>query len=272
MSSIYEIAPPASVDKARSTKALSPVVAIETTDLWRIYHLGSLEVAPLQGVNLRIEQGHFVALKGRSGSGKTTLLNCIGGLDQPSKGQIRILGEDICGWKERKLTEWRRKQVGFIFQSLGLMPSLSAYENVELILRISGVKGTERHRRSVDALDLVGLTPWMDHRPFEMSGGQQQRVAIARALVNEPKLILADEPTGELDSNTAKEILGLFQRIVRERKVTFLMVSHDSLVDEFVDQVFLLRDGKVVSAVDAEPELAVWAREPEKQNGVGAAF
>lgn len=229
-------------------------VAIETEDLWRIYRLGSLEVAALQGVNLRIHKGSFVALKGRSGSGKTTLLNCLGGLDQPSKGAIRIYGEEIGGWSERKLTEWRRHHVGFIFQSFGLMPSLSAYENVELILRISGVKGKERHQRAVDALDLVGLTPWMDHRPFEMSGGQQQRVAIARALVNEPQLILADEPTGELDSNTATEILGLFKSIVQERDMTFLMVTHDSLVDEFVDEVLLLRDGQVISTLDAEPD------------------
>jgi len=257
MSSISEFAPAATAEPPKRSRPSSGVAAIETTDLWRIYHLGSQEVAALQGVNLRIEQGSFVALKGRSGSGKTTLLNCIGGLDKPSKGQIRILGEDIGGWNERKLTEWRRMQVGFIFQSFGLMPSLSAYENVELILRISGVKGKERHKRSVDALDLVGLTPWMDHRPFEMSGGQQQRVAIARSLVNEPKLILADEPTGELDSNTAREILSLFQSIVRERQMTFLMVSNDSLVDEYVDEVLLLQDGRVVSSLDAEPEAAV---------------
>ena len=257
MSSISEFAPAATAEPPKRSRPSSGVAAIETTDLWRIYHLGSQEVAALQGVNLRIEQGSFVALKGRSGSGKTTLLNCIGGLDKPSKGQIRILGEDIGGWNERKLTEWRRMQVGFIFQSFGLMPSLSAYENVELILRISGVKGKERHKRSVDALDLVGLTPWMDHRPFEMSGGQQQRGAIARSLVNEPKLILADEPTGELDSNTAREILSLFQSIVRERQMTFLMVSHDSLVDEYVDEVLLLQDGQVVSTLDVEPEAAI---------------
>lgn len=256
MSSTPEFAPPLTGEANPPRRTSSGIAAIETSDLWRVYHLGSLEVAALQGVNLRIDKGSFVALKGRSGSGKTTLLNCLGGLDQPTRGQIRIYGEEIGGWNERKLTEWRRTHVGFIFQSFGLMPSLSAYENVELILRISGVKGKERHKRAVEALDLVGLTPWMDHRPFEMSGGQQQRVAIARSLVNEPQLILADEPTGELDSNTAREILGLFQGIVRERQMTFLMVTHDSLVDEFVDEVLLLRDGKVVSALDAEPEQA----------------
>lgn len=225
----------------------SGVPAIETEDLWRIYKLGSQEVVALRGVNLVVPQGRFIALKGRSGSGKTTLLNCIGGLDQPTKGSVRIFGEEIAGWNERKLTEWRREQVGFIFQSFGLMPSLSAYENVELILRIAGVKARERHKRTVDMLKLVGLANWMDHRPFEMSGGQQQRVAIARALANHPKLILADEPTGELDSNTAREILDMFRTIVREQHVTFLMVTHDSLVDDYVDQVLLLKDGQIVS-------------------------
>lgn len=254
MSSTSETSTTTQAKASKVQRASSGIVPIETTDLWRIYKAGSMEVTALQGVNLRIEQGSFVALKGRSGSGKTTLLNCLGGLDQPSKGQIRIYGAEIGGWSERKLTEWRRMHVGFIFQSFGLMPSLSAYENVELILRISGVKSKERHRRSVDALDQVGLTPWMDHRPFELSGGQQQRVAIARALVNEPQLVLADEPTGDLDSDTAKEILGLFKGIVRERNITFLMVTHDSLVDEFVDDVLLLRDGQFVSTLDAEPE------------------
>ena len=254
MPSTSETSTTTQAESSKVRRASSGSVPIETTDLWRIYKAGSMEVTALQGVNLRIEQGSFVALKGRSGSGKTTLLNCLGGLDQPSKGQIRIYGAEIGGWSERKLTEWRRMHVGFIFQSFGLMPSLSAYENVELILRISGVKSKERHRRSVDALDLVGLAPWMDHRPFELSGGQQQRVAIARALVNEPQLVLADEPTGDLDSDTAKEILGLFKGIVRERNITFLMVTHDSLVDEFVDDVLLLRDGQFVSTLDAEPE------------------
>ena len=151
-----------------------PNTAIETEDVWRIYKTGSLEVAALKGVNLQIAQGTFAALKGRSGSGKTTLLNCIGGLDSPTEGKIRIFGEEIHSWNERQLTRWRREQVGFIFQSFGLLPSLSAFENVELILRMSGVKGRERHEKTINCLDLVGLTRWMDHRPFELSGGQQQ--------------------------------------------------------------------------------------------------
>lgn len=219
--------------------------AIETVDLRRIYKLGDQEVHALRGINLQIASGQFVALKGRSGSGKTTLLNCLSGLDQPTDGSAILFGEEIGSWNERKLTAWRREQVGFIFQSLGLLPALSAYENVELILRMNKVRAKERHEATTACLDLVGLTKWADHRPYEMSGGQQQRVAIARALANSPKLIIADEPTGELDSKTAREILSLFKRIVRERNMTMLMATHDSLVDDYVDQVLHLQDGQI---------------------------
>lgn len=239
---------------------------IETVDLRRIYKLGDQEVHALRGVNLQIGRGQFVSLKGRSGSGKTTLLNCLGGLDQPTSGLIRIFGEDIGKWNERKLTAWRRQQVGFIFQSLGLLPALSAYENVELILRMNGVGAKERRQITNDCLDLVGLTKWIDHRPYEMSGGQQQRVAIARALANSPKLIIADEPTGELDSKTGREILGFFRKITHERGITMLMATHDSLSDEYVDQVLRLQDGQIQSidipatmpaAAEEEPVLPV---------------
>jgi ABC-type lipoprotein export system ATPase subunit len=218
---------------------------IETKDLWRVYRLGDQEVAALRGIDLQVGAGQFVALKGRSGSGKTTLLNCLGGLDKPSRGIVRILGEEIGHWSERQLTHWRRHQVGFIFQSFGLLPTLSAYENVELMLRMAGARGRERHQRTLACLELVGLTKWQDHRPYELSGGQQQRVAIARSLANDPRMILADEPTGELDSNTAREILGLFQSIVRDKGVTLLMATHDSLSDEYADRVLHLRDGVI---------------------------
>jgi ABC-type lipoprotein export system ATPase subunit len=144
------------------------------------------------------------------------------------------------------LTDWRRKRVGFIFQSFGLLPTLSAYENVELMLRIAGVPAKERRERAHYCLDLVGLKKWVHHRPFEMSGGQQQRVAIARSVANSPQLVLADEPTGELDSTTAREILSLFQQIVKDERVTFVMVSHDELVDEYVDYALQLKDGQIV--------------------------
>jgi ABC-type lipoprotein export system ATPase subunit len=220
--------------------------AIEAQDLWRIYKTGALEVPALRGVNLVVEPGCFVAVKGRSGSGKTTLLNCLGGLDHPTSGAVYIFGRDISTLSDRELTHWRRNRVGFIFQSFGLLPTLSAYENVELMLRIAGVSAKERRERAHYCLDLVGLSKWVHHRPFEMSGGQQQRVAIARSVANSPQLILADEPTGELDSTTAREILALFRRIVEEEHVTFVMVSHDALVNEYVDFSLQLKDGQII--------------------------
>lgn len=219
---------------------------IETDDLWRIYRVGSSEVKALRGVSLQIAPGHFVALKGRSGSGKTTLLNCIGGLDRPTSGTVRVFGREIARLGDRQLTRWRREKVGFIFQSFGLLPTISAYENVELALRMAGAGGRKRRERSLYCLNLVGLGKWLHHRPFELSGGQQQRVAIARALANEPELILADEATGELDSGTAREILALFRSIVQEEHVTLLMASHDQLVDGYVDEILRMQDGQLL--------------------------
>lgn len=228
----------------------SPYI-IETRDVWRVYKLGAQEVAALRGVNIQIETGKLVALKGRSGSGKTTLLNCLGGLDRPTSGQILIFGTDMATLGDDQLTRWRREKVGFIFQSFGLLPTLSAYENVELMLRLARVGGRERHERTVSVLKMVGLGKWVDHRPYELSGGQQQRVAVARALANRPRLILADEPTGELDSSTAEEILDLFKAIVEQEQVTMLITSHDALVETYADHVLRLQDGQVAEV--AEP-------------------
>ena len=219
---------------------------IETHNLKRIYKMGVREVQALRGVDLKIESGRFVALKGRSGSGKTTLLNRLSGLDRPTSGSVEIHGRKLVEMDDHALTEWRRKEVGFIFQSFGLIPILSAFENVELMLRISGMPGTERNSRAQYVLDLMGLTKWIHHRPYELSGGQNQRVAIARALANRPNLILADEPTGELDSNTSREILGLFRQIVDQEHITLLMSSHDPLVDSYVDQIMQMRDGQIM--------------------------
>jgi len=220
-------------------------LAIETHDLWRIYKSGALEVPALRGIDLSIPAGAFVAVKGRSGSGKTTLVNCIGGLDHPTRGSVRVMGTDLSGMTEEQLTTWRRDNVGFIFQSFGLIATFSAFENVEMMMQIAGAPFEERRKRTEFCLDLVGLKKWQHHRPFELSGGQQQRVAIARAIANHPPLILADEPTGELDSTTAREILALFRNIIQEEGATMLMVSHDPLVDEYVDEVIQLRDGQV---------------------------
>ncbi|NIM94837.1 MAG: ATP-binding cassette domain-containing protein [Anaerolineales bacterium] len=223
-------------------------MVVETKDLWRTYRSGSKQqVDALRGVNLQVEEGCFVVLQGRSGSGKTTLLNCIGGLDRPTSGVVRVYGRDLSNLNEKEITRWRRDQVGFVFQSFGLTPTFSAYENVELMSRIAGVGGKERRERTVYCLDLVGLKKWIHHRPDELSGGQQQRVAIARALVNRPKLILADEPTGELDTVTARDILELFQKIVAEDEITVLIASHDALVEEYVDEILHLVDGQIMT-------------------------
>jgi ABC-type lipoprotein export system ATPase subunit len=232
---------------AQEEISLSMTEVIATQNLWRVYKVGALEVPALRGITMQIEAGSFIALKGRSGSGKTTLLNCLGGLDQPTAGEVQVLGHSIAQLNDDELTRWRREQVGFVFQSFGLIPTLSAYENVELMLRIKGATPKENDHRARACLSLVGLDKWLQHRPYEMSGGQQQRVAIARALANRPRLILADEPTGELDTATAREVLTLFRRIVESENVTVLMVTHDPLVDEYVDRVLLLQDGQIVA-------------------------
>jgi putative ABC transport system ATP-binding protein len=229
--------------------------AVETKDLWRIYPLADAEgggIKALQGINLQVPAGKFVALTGRSGCGKTTLLNCLAGLDHPSSGSIHILGRELDKMSDQELTSWRRENVGLIFQSFGLLPTLSAYENVELILRIKGESYRNRHQRALDCLDLVGLSDWRNHRPYEMSGGQQQRVAIARALANRAKLILADEPTGELDSKTTRDLLCFFRDLVEKEKITLLMVSHDPLVDQYAQMVLPMKDGNLAEPVQLQ--------------------
>jgi putative ABC transport system ATP-binding protein len=164
-----------------TAEPLTDTYVIETEDLWRIYKSGTREVPALRGINLQISTGRFMVVKGRSGSGKTTLLNCLGGLDRPDRGVVRIFGRDLAKMNEQDLTRWRRKEVGFIFQSFGLLPTLSAYENIELMLRIAQASRKEKKQRTMELLNQVGLAKWMHHRPYELSGGQQQRVAIARA-------------------------------------------------------------------------------------------
>ena len=222
---------------------------IETQGLRREYKMGARTVEALRGVDLTVMPERLVALKGRSGSGKTTLLNCIGGLDRPTAGTVRVFGHDLSEVGEDDLALWRRHEVGFVFQSFGLLPTLSAYENVDLMLRLIDVPGNERRERTLKCIELVGLTKWMHHRPHEMSGGQQQRVGIARALANHPRLLLADEPTGELDSNTSREILKLFRDIVEVERITVLMTSHDPLVDQYADEVVSLKDGKIFTPI-----------------------
>jgi ABC-type lipoprotein export system ATPase subunit len=202
-------------------------------------------VRALQGVDLAVGPGLFVALRGRSGSGKTTLLNCIGGLDRPTSGRVWVEGQDLGHMSERKRVRLRRRRIGFVFQSFALLPTYSASENIDLMLRLAGVGRRERRRRAEHVLGLVGLQKWASHRPFEMSGGQQQRLAIARALSTRPALILADEPTGELDSATGQQILELLRRIVEHEGTTVLMATHDLTVDLYADQVYHLQDGRI---------------------------
>ena len=218
---------------------------IRTQDVTRIYRLGTREIPALQGVDLAIGPGQVVALRGRSGSGKTTLLNCIGGLDRPTSGQIWFEGADVTGLSEQARVDLRRHRIGFVFQAHALLATYTARENVDLMLRLAGMKRRQRLQRTEEVLTLMGLAKWMEHRTFELSGGQQQRVAIARAIAPKPSLILADEPTGELDSATGQQILTLFRRIADRDGTTVLIATHDLAVDAFADEVYHLQDGRI---------------------------
>lgn len=222
---------------------VEPVVRTENVE--RVYGSGENKVYALRGVSFEAPSGAFIALKGRSGSGKTTLINCIGGLDKPTSGKVYLFGQPINDYNEAQMTELRRHKIGFVFQSFSLVPTFTAFENVELSLRLAGAPAKVRARRAQECLDLVGVGKWAKHMPFELSGGQQQRVAIARALANSPKLILADEPTGELDSHTARQVLGLLRDLSHQQNVTVIMATHDPLSLEYADQVFELKDGKL---------------------------
>ncbi|MFH1085504.1 MAG: ABC transporter ATP-binding protein [Chloroflexota bacterium] len=212
-----------------------------------MYKVDQIEVHALRGVDFHVESGEYIALMGRSGSGKTTLMNIIGGLDHATAGHVSLFGNDISALSDRKLTEIRRQNIGFVFQSFALMPTMSAFENVELPMRMVGAGRRERRQRVMEVLELVGLTRWARHRPQEMSGGQQQRVAIARALVNRPGLILADEPTGELDSTTGRTIFELFRTVAKEEGVTVVTTSHDPAVQEYVDYTYRMADGRILN-------------------------
>jgi ABC-type lipoprotein export system ATPase subunit len=231
--------------------AAAPIV-VRTRDLSRSYVVGGAPVAALDGVNLEFVAGAFAAVTGASGSGKSTLLNLLGGLDTPSAGTIEVDGAVISAMDREALARYRRFGAGMIFQSFNLVASRTALENVELPLVFAGVEKRERRRRAAGLLDRVGLAARSGHRPTELSGGEQQRVAVARALANGPRLLLADEPTGNLDSRTAREIVGLLAELNRERGLTVIMVSHEeSLVREYAGTVVRLKDGRVVAAEGA---------------------
>ena len=200
----------------------------------------------MQGIDLDISAGKLVSLHGRSGSGKTTLLNCISGLDTPTAGQVWLEGREITNLSEKERVQLRRHELGFVFQSHALLATYSARENVDLMLRLAGWSWAQRQERVEQVLSLVGLKSWLDHRPFEMSGGQQQRVAIARAIAPQPAIILADEPTGELDVATGGQILGLLHHIAQSEGTTILVATHDFAVDALADEVYYLQDGRIV--------------------------
>ncbi|MHA1832789.1 MAG: ABC transporter ATP-binding protein [Candidatus Baldrarchaeia archaeon] len=221
-------------------------VVVETVDLCKVYRMGLTEIHALKNVNLKVYRREMVAIVGPSGSGKTTLLNLIGTLDKPTSGKIYIDGEDITTKSEKELTLLRRRKIGFVFQFYNLIPVLTAYENVELPLLISGVPKKEREKRVRRLLEMVGLEDRMNHRPDELSGGEQQRVAIARALVNNPSIILADEPTGDLDTETGLMVVQLMRKLAKEENLTVIMVTHDPQISEIADRIIYLRDGKII--------------------------
>ena len=221
---------------------------VSAHNLERVFILGSERIRALHGINLEAHTGELLAITGRSGSGKTTLLNLLAGLDVATSGTVCIEGQDLAKLSERELAQLRRRTIGFVFQSFGLLPLLSAYENIELPLRIAEWGRRERSRRTEQCLELVGLTDRMHHRPYEMSGGEQQRVAVARAMAHRPSLILADEPTGELDTNTGAAIFGLLRSIVEQENIAVVVASHDVITtSRFATRTRQLSDGTFVA-------------------------
>ena len=221
--------------------------ALAAESVVREFGEGESAVRAVNEVTVNIAPGEFVALVGRSGSGKTTLLNLLAGLDRPSSGKVWFEGRELSQMPERELVGLRRDRIGFVFQSFGLIPLLSAFENVELPLHIAGVSWRDRRRRANEALDLVGLTGRSGHRPYELSGGEQQRVAIARALVADPSVLFADEPTGELDSVTGQTIGGIMRDIGASRGVTVVTATHDLLLADMADRRLQMADGRIAS-------------------------
>jgi len=234
-------------ETAGDTTAADPGQAmVRVEGLHRTFGSGPTAVHALRGVSLTARRGELTALQGRSGSGKTTLLNLLGGLDRPSSGRITVDGQDLGGLGEEGLLALRRDRIGFVFQSFGLIPILTAAENVGVPMRLRRTAAAERERRVAELLALVGLSDHVDQRPGELSGGQQQRVAIARALANQPVLIIADEPTGQLDADTGRAVMRLLRAVVRSEGVTALVATHDPQLMELADRTLELRDGQMV--------------------------
>ncbi len=220
---------------------------IEVRDLWKVYEVGDMRVEALRGVTLSIEAGEAVAVMGASGSGKSTFMNLLGCLDRPTRGSFRFGDHEILDASADARAEIRSREIGFVFQSFNLIPRTSALENVELPLVYAGVSASEQETRAREALRAVGLAGREHHAPSQLSGGQQQRVAIARALVNRPRLLLADEPTGNLDTRSSQEIMEIFQRLQRDSGITLVVVTHEPDIATYLDRVITFRDGEVIS-------------------------
>jgi putative ABC transport system ATP-binding protein len=222
----------------------APVV-VQARNLHKVYDTGTVKVDALRGIDLDIQKGEMVSIMGPSGCGKTTLLNCLSGIDDATQGQIVIEGQPIEGMSDNQKTEYRAKRIGFIFQAYNLLPVLTAVENVELPLLLSGVRLKDARKKALEALSWVGLEKWESHRPSELSGGEQQRVAIARSLVNHPAIVFGDELTGNLDEETTHQIMELVKDLNNRNKQTFVIVTHDAAVGEMAHRVLKLRDGLI---------------------------
>lgn len=238
----------------KPTTNTTAVIAVQ--GVTKVYQMGDIEVQALRGVDVEIWPGEMVAIMGPSGSGKSTLMNIIGCLDVPSEGTYKLDGVDVSKLKDSQLAEIRCRKIGFVFQSFNLLPRTSARANVELPLVYAGTRGRQRRQRAEEMLRLVGLGERLDHKPNELSGGQQQRVAIARALTNQPAMILADEPTGNLDTKTSIEIMELFQRLNREQGITIVFVTHEPEIATYCQRVISVRDGRVARDERRAPQVA----------------
>ncbi len=221
-----------------------PIIRLE--NVWKVYHIGKIQVEALRGLNLSVFPREFVAIMGPSGSGKSTLMNMIGCLDVPTKGKVYLEGRDISKLHESDLAQIRGKIIGFVFQSFNLMPSLTAVENVMLPMTFQGVDKILREKRAIELLNGVDLGDRIYHKPSELSGGEQQRVAIARALANDPDVILADEPTGNLDSRAGREVMEMLSKLQRERNKTIVMVTHDESLSKYAHRVIHIKDGRTI--------------------------